>query len=107
MQRVAFGLDSVCDGQLLERFEQGCAEGCLFREIDLAVHLGWVSPEASLLFFFPIPTCLPVTPRMSHSVPGQSPQGYHLLLETDHPLAPGWSLVWLLLGAQKGAPCRQ
>lgn len=55
MQRVAFGLDSVCDGQLLERFEQGCAEGCLFREIDLAVHPGWVSPGASLLFFSPHP----------------------------------------------------
>jgi hypothetical protein len=55
MQRVAFGLDSVCDGQLLESFERGRAEGCLFREIDLAVHLGWVSPGASLLFFFPHP----------------------------------------------------
>lgn len=41
MQRVAFGLDSVCAGQLLERSEQGCAEGCLFRETDLPVHLGW------------------------------------------------------------------
>lgn len=81
--------------------ERDVRRACPFREIDLAVCLGWASPRARLLSS-PISTCLPVTPRMSHSVPGQSPQGYHLLLDADHPLAPGWSLVWLSPGAQRG-----
>lgn len=50
----------------------------------------------------PIPACLSVTPVMSHSVPGQSPQGYHLFLDADHPLVPGLSLVWLSPGAWRG-----
>lgn len=78
--------------------------GLSFQGDGSAVHLGWVSPGASLLFFpHPhMPASDPKNVTFCPSVPGQSPQSCHLLLEADHPLASGWSLLWLLLGAQKG-----